>query len=589
LHGGRVEVESQLGQGTTFTVSVPYGTNHLAAEKIAVATAPRSVVADASPYVQEALRWLPGSTDEELQRAGLREAGNEDLTNLFVDSVSNQTAPSGTVLLVDDNRDMREYLQRLLARKYHVIPAQNGSQALELALTVAPDLILTDVMMPEMDGFELLKGLRSDPRTMLLPVIMLSARAGEEARSEGMEAGADDYLIKPFTARELMARVGAHLSMKRLREELNQREQSERGRAETAETQYRKIVESISEGFIFVDSGWSIRYVNEVFANFAHRSPKDLIGTDLWKQFPEAVFAKLGMACREALATQKELEVEDLYEPLHTWFRVHIYPSAEGLSMFVADVTAQRRQREALLVSEKLATAGRLASTVAHEINNPLESVINLLYLARTADKPEEKDQYLGWAEREINRVAHIARQTLGFYRESAQVAAVYVSGVIESLLQVYQGKLRAKKISVAANVDDNLHVTARIGELNQVLSNLITNAIDASATGGHVTITASARTAEGHDEVEILVVDDGVGIPDADMSQIFEPFFTTKKDVGTGLGLWVVKQIVEGYQGTVHVESHTDAHRHGTTVRLVLPGASESGGVSNGSLISSL
>jgi signal transduction histidine kinase len=215
--------------------------------------------------------------------------------------------------------------------------------------------------------------------------------------------------------------------------------------------------------------------------------------------------------------------------------------------------------------------------------------VINLLYLARTAAQPEEKDQYLGWAEREINRVAHIARQTLGFYRESAQVAAVYVSGVIESLLQVYQGKLRAKKISVAANVDDNLHVTARIGELNQVLSNLITNAIDACATGGHVTITASTRTAEGRDEVEILVVDDGVGIPDADMSQIFEPFFTTKKDVGTGLGLWVVKQIVEGYQGTVHVESHTDAHRRGTTVRLVLPGASESGGVSNGSLISSL
>ena len=115
------------------------------------------------------------------------------------------------MLLADDNRDMREYVQRLLGRKYSVTAVEDGEQALHAARTHPPDLVLTDVMMPRMDGFNLLRALRDDPDTATVPVIMLSARAGEEAESEGLEAGADDYLVKPFTARELMARVGAHI------------------------------------------------------------------------------------------------------------------------------------------------------------------------------------------------------------------------------------------------------------------------------------------------------------------------------------------------------------------------------------------
>ena len=572
LHGGTVKVESRVGEGTTFTVRIPHGGSHLPAEKLVHGHASRAISAETSPYVQEALHWLPDNAEFSQPRVQ-RDSGNEDLAGLFSDQPAGEQSPSGRVLLVDDNLDMREYVQRLLARSYTVIPARDGQEALELARANPPDLVLTDVMMPRMDGFQLLKALREDPRTQTLPVIMLSARAGEESRVEGMEAGADDYLVKPFTARELMARVGAHLSMKRTREELRQREQKEQRRAEAAEAQYQRILESISEGFLFVDTDWTIRHCNGVYAGFARSTAQDLIGKNLWEKFPETAATRFGVLYRDAMLNQKEAEHEDYYEPLDAWFRVHLYPTADGLAMFVADVTAQRRQRQALLISEKLAAAGRLASTVAHEINNPLESVVNLLYLARRAEVQEQREQYLDYAEREIHRVSHIARQTLGFYRETTHLTRIPVASVVDTLLQVYQGKLKSKNIAVETSIEPQLQITARSGELNQVLSNLMTNAIDASASGGRLTIVAKAiQAGNGTPGVEIAVTDNGTGIRAEDLSRVFEPFFTTKKDVGTGLGLWVVKQIVEGSNGTVDIQSSTGDENRGTTVTLSLP-----------------
>ena len=577
LHGGTVAVDSRLGEGTTFTVRLPLGSSHLPAERITHDHAARTIVAETSPYVQEALRWLPDSLLPAPVTAD-RSSGNEDLTALFPEQPATRPATTETILLVDDNRDMREYVQGLLSRQYRVIPAPDGEEALELARATLPDLVLTDVMMPRMDGFQLLKALREDQRTMLLPVIMLSARAGEESRVEGMEAGADDYLVKPFTARELMARVGAHLKMKQMREELRLRELKERRRAETAEAEYSRILESISEGFIFVDRDWTIRYVNGVYARLAQTTPEDLIGKNLWQRFPEASDTQFAAAYRQAMEDQREVEIEDFYSPLDIWFHVHIYPTPDGLALFLANVTAQRKQRQALVVSEKLAAAGRLASTVAHEINNPLESVVNLLYLARNSTSPEQQEQYLDFAEREIGRVSHIARQTLGFYRETATLTRIPIQTVVETLLQVYQGKLRTKKITVTTDIDPELQITARGGELNQILSNLVTNAIDACSSGGQLRIEAKSVSGgeAGLTAVEIIVTDNGIGISPQDIARVFEPFFTTKKDVGTGLGLWVVKQIVEGSKGRVSIESSTDSENHGTSVKLYLPEVEE-------------
>ena len=204
LHGGSITVESEVSRGTSFTVTVPFGTEHLPQDKTETAATPRLATHGADAFVAEALRWpFDGSRNGHV--AGLDTAA----------------LPAGSrierVLLADDNADMREYVKRLLGGRYLVTTASDGLEALRSAIAEPPDLILSDVMMPGLDGFGLLKELRARAETRTIPVILLSARAGEESRVDGLDAGADDYLTKPFTARELLARVSAHLAMRRRR------------------------------------------------------------------------------------------------------------------------------------------------------------------------------------------------------------------------------------------------------------------------------------------------------------------------------------------------------------------------------------
>ena len=216
LHGGTLKVSSVEGEGSCFSVFIPTGRAHLSAERIGANRTTTPTAIGAFPYVEEVLQWLPGE-DLRLPIAdfGLDRNSNEQTKNLK-SQISN---PKSQILLVDDNADMRDYLKRLLSQRWQVETAANGALALNLIQQQLPDLVLSDVMMPEMDGFQLLEALRTDPATKSLPIILLSARAGEEATIEGLEAGADDYLIKPFSARELVARVETQLQMSRLRSE----------------------------------------------------------------------------------------------------------------------------------------------------------------------------------------------------------------------------------------------------------------------------------------------------------------------------------------------------------------------------------
>lgn len=207
LHGGEISVDSESGRGTSFTVRLPAGTAHLPADRITAekSMAPTAIRPEA--YAEEALLWLPtehSANDDAVQQQELLPA-SERLTE--------------RILWVDDNADMREYVRRILSPYWIVDAVADGAAALARLDTVRPDLVLADVMMPRIDGFELLRQLRTDPKNATIPVILLSARAGEEARIEGLQAGADDYLIKPFSARELIARIRTHLAMSRLRRE----------------------------------------------------------------------------------------------------------------------------------------------------------------------------------------------------------------------------------------------------------------------------------------------------------------------------------------------------------------------------------
>jgi signal transduction histidine kinase len=241
----------------------------------------------------------------------------------------------------------------------------------------------------------------------------------------------------------------------------------------------------------------------------------------------------------------------------------------------IRDITEHKRAQEALLRSEKLASVGRMAATISHEINNPLEAVTSLLYLVKGIEGlPESAQQYLEIADEELRRVAHITRQSLGFYRESNAPALASVNTVMESAIDLLKSKIKTKQAMVDRQWHEDVKITAVAGELRQVFSNLLANSLDAMDKGGTIKVRVSAGTAprNGHCCVRVTIADSGNGIPLDSQQHLFEPFFTTKGTIGTGLGLWVSKQIIDKHKGTIRMRSNTDGARRGTVFSIVLP-----------------
>ncbi|MBY8870685.1 SpoIIE family protein phosphatase [Micromonospora sp. PLK6-60] len=254
LHSGSITATSVVGQGTAFTIRLPFGTAHLPADALATAGPDRVSVA-AEPFVQEALRWLPADP--------ATQTGPDDAPPAEGPVAPLVSGPAARVLVADDNADMREYLTRLLRSAGHLVEAvPDGQAALDAARTQTPDLVISDVMMPGLDGLQLVAALRTDPRTASTPVLLLSARAGQEASIEGLEAGADDYLVKPFAAAELLARVRANVELARLR--------NHHARWRTA------LIDSLQEAFFVCDEDGSVIEINTAFTDILGYGPEDL-------------------------------------------------------------------------------------------------------------------------------------------------------------------------------------------------------------------------------------------------------------------------------------------------------------------------
>jgi signal transduction histidine kinase len=303
-----------------------------------------------------------------------------------------------------------------------------------------------------------------------------------------------------------------------------------------------------------------------------------LIGTNVWERFPGAIYEGSPYtkfyyrAMNEGIAGEFEAHYP---EPLNVWLHIMVHPTKDGIVTFSRDITEKRRSDAALIQNEKLAAVGRLAASIAHEINNPLESVTNLLYLARRSRELAEVQGYLETAERELRRVSVISNQTLRFYKQSSDPKPVASDDLIGSVLSIHQGRIVNAHVDVQNRRRTQNTVQCFEGEIRQVLNNLIGNAIDAMRLDEKRLLVRSREATHwptGRMGLMLTIADTGGGISGQTIKHIFEPFFTTKGLGGTGLGLWVSKEIVDRHNGSLRVRSSQKEGRSGTVFTLFLP-----------------
>ncbi|HZU30847.1 MAG TPA: CHASE3 domain-containing protein [Candidatus Angelobacter sp.] len=292
------------------------------------------------------------------------------------------------------------------------------------------------------------------------------------------------------------------------------------------------------------------RQISQVFPIFNEHSRKPV-------ENPVAKVLELGhvMGLANHTVLQRSdgtlIPIEDSAAPIYDDAR-----KLRGVVMVFRDVTGEKQAEEVMRKAEKLAAAGRLAATMAHEINNPLEAVSNLIYIVKSsAGLSDEVRGYLNMAEQELDRVSHITRQTLGFYRDTSIPEPVHMQTVVDSVLRLYSNKLKSKNITVELDGADCPPIHGLQGEMKQLIANLVSNAADAVGENGKIVISVRP----GENGVTVQVADSGPGVPAETRPHIFEPFFTTKQDVGTGLGLWVSKEIAERHGGSINIASESN------------------------------
>jgi PAS domain S-box-containing protein len=573
LHGGTVRVQSAAGQGSTFTVTLPKGKAHLPADRIGAARRLASTALAADHYLQEALRWLPPEKDE---GGRMKDESNPIHPSSFLLHPSEERP---RIVWADDNADMRDYVRRLLSSRYAVEAVPDGEAALAAVRRQPPDLVLADVMMPRLDGFGLLRELRADPRICDLPVILLSARAGEESRVEGLGAGADDYLVKPFRARELLARIDARLQMARLRREANEA-------LRTSEERFRTLADNMSQFAWMADAqGWIFWY-NRRWYEYTGTTLEEMQGWG-WKKVhhPEHVD-------RVVKRIQHSWDTGEAWEdtfPLrgkdgtYRWFLSRAIPIRDAQGRVLrwfgtnTDVTAQRAAEEALKEADR--RKDEFLATLAHELRNPLAPIRNSLHILRLAGSDSGAAEGVrAMLERQVNHmvrlvddlmeVSRITRGKIELRKEPVELAAV-VRSAVETSRPLIEAARHQLAISLPA---EPLLLDADPVRLAQVLANLLNNAAKYTEEEGQIWLTARR---EGADAV-VSVRDTGMGIPAEMLRKVFDLFTQVDRNYsraqgGLGIGLTLVRSLVDKHGGSVEVKSDGPGRGSESVVRLPL------------------
>jgi signal transduction histidine kinase/CheY-like chemotaxis protein len=579
FHGGSVNVVSEPGQGSTFSVCLRKGQAHLPADRIRRSRPLTSAPGGAAPFIEEALRWIDDAADESPSEAGRVDDASAAANGTNGVALSD-AARSARVLIADDHADMRQYLMRLLRRRWHVEAVADGLAALDAVRTRRPDVIVADVTMPGLDGVGLLRALRADAETAGIPVLLLSAHAGEESKLEGLKAGAADYLVKPFFARELVARIQSQV------EQLWLRKQADRERARLRSLFHEAPVP------ICMLRGPELRYefVNPPYARLVgHR---DLVGKKVREALPEVAGQGMFEALDEVFRTGKTfwgIEVPIRFQPgdhgadspdacyFNFAYQALRGPDGEveGIVVFAVDVTEQVIIRRK--IEESVQTRDTFFAAAAHELRNPINALqLQLLSILRAAERGDgDGTLAVDWVRGRVGKAAHqvsrlvrlidnlldvsrIASGRLHLDLETVDLAAV-VTEVLDHLENIEQAQI-VRIMTPTVGQWDRLR-------LDQVITNLVSNALK-YGEGRPIEITVKG---DGTDAL-LQVCDQGIGIAAEHQERIFERFERVVADrryAGFGLGLWITSRIVEEFGGSLSVRSEPGA---GSTFIVRLP-----------------
>lgn len=469
--------------------------------------------------------------------------------------------PNARILLVDDTEQNRYILSRILQRAgFTVEECSTGKEALDRAQT-HPDLIVLDVKLPDISGYEVCRRIKTNPVTAGIPVLQISAAfTSNESKVMALEGGADSYLTHPVDSTVLLATVKALLRLKQAETVMRQSAQ-----------EWQSTFDALTEGLVLLDNDNRVIRCNRAFTQMCGMGFRDVIGKD-GREILRQCFGTAEFLADSSTRYRGEWQ-HDMQWYQVTVDKVTTKELPIGSIVVLTNITQRKMAEESLRNAEKLAATGRLAHTIAHEINNPLEALTNLIYLAQISSDRPDVHNYLGQALNELSRVARITKQVLSFHRESNKPVEMRFDELLDTVLALYSRQIQDKGVALKYEPGPaDIKLEGFPGELRQVMANLVGNAIDATPRGGKIRIRFRRAVQRGIPGVRFTVCDSGPGIPENIREHIFEPFFTTKELKGSGLGLWLTSTIVTKHQGNLRFRSSMKPGQSGTCFSLFLP-----------------
>lgn len=589
FHQGTITVNSTLGEGSIFTVTIPTGHDHLASDKIRHVSKDFCVSAIAESFIQEAA-LIAG--DELLEQAGPYQGSHEN------------PEKAASILVVDDNADMIKYIVRILEPQYRIVTASNGHQALEKITDKLPDLILSDIMMPVMDGVQLLKQIKANPGTSSIPVMLLSARAGEESLIEGYDVGADDYLTKPFSAKELQARVKAQINISKTRAHLN--------------TLLKKVFEQTPAAITIIrKENYHVEFANDLYLQIVDKG-RDFIGKSLFDSLPQ-LKGQVGPLLDNVMATAIPYEGREFEVDLHrhgrwekTYFNFVYHPLREqggsitgvivvcfevtdlvvsknnalrseaNLEQKVKERTAELEKKNELLLkaNQELEQFAYIAS---HDLQEPLRKIRTFSsILQKNFPYNSQSTSYFEKIHSASDRMGKLIKDVLNYSKLTSQnlsFVTIDLNQILDSVLVDFELLIEERKAKIVA---EQFPLVKGIElQLQQLFANLLSNALKFSGSNPTVKISSRKLTREDlrkyHSQadaeayVEIRFEDNGIGFDPIYGEQIFVIFqrLHDKETIGTGIGLALCKKIIENHHGFIRAESSPG---NGATFFICLP-----------------